>query len=391
MIPYSRPRYEVADILRRYGPQYGKQGYLPRQADKLIHDIQCCRTPALGGHLDVCLQCGYKRSSYNSCRNRHCPKCQGMQQLRWVDKRSAELLPLPYFHLVFTLPQALNELCQVNKKLLYDLLFRASSETVLMLARDRKRLGATPGIISVLHTWGQNLMDHPHIHMIVSGGGISNNRSKWISSSKKFFLPVRILSVVFRAKFLTGLKQYYTEQRLTFRRTNTAVDPHARFHDLIDHLYAQPWIVYAKKPFGNTASVFRYLGRYTHRIAISNHRIKDIANGKVCFSYRDYADASKHKILSLDATEFIRRFLMHILPKRFFKIRYYGLLANRNKRKNLSLSRQLLRLCPVSTATIDESWQQMLLRLSGFNVHRCPACGKEAMKTTEILNKLPFW
>jgi hypothetical protein len=259
MKSFTKPQYEVADILNQYGQAYRQQQQLPLQSHKVMNAIQNCRTPFLGGHKEACNQCDHQRFSYNSCRNRHCPKCQGMEQLKWVDKRTDDLLPVRYFHTVFTIPRELNDLCLGNKKLLYDILFKASKETILTVSRNEKHLGASPGIISVLHTWGQNLMDPPHIHMIITGGGISNDGEKWIDSRKKFFLPVKVLSRVFRGKFLAMLKEQYHADQLCFLGNNVHLKDEKAFGKLLDTLYEKEWVVFTKKPFGNGAAVFRYL------------------------------------------------------------------------------------------------------------------------------------
>jgi hypothetical protein len=384
---YSKPQYEVADIVRKYGETYRKARKLQLSDHQVLNAIQACRTSVLGGHQSQCGSCNYQRNAYNSCRNRHCPKCQGLNQLKWIDKKVADLLPVGYFHLVFTIPHELNSLCLMNKKALYGILFKAAAETVTMLSRDPKRLGATPGIIAVLHTWGQNLMEHPHIHMIVTAGGLSTKGNKWVNCGKKFFLPVKVLSKVFRGKFLSKLKQLYFQGDLHLSGSTTYLKKHKEFKHLLDILYEKPWVVYAKKPFGNAGTVLRYLGRYTHRIAISNHRITDVRNGKVVFKLKDYADKNRQKELTLDAQEFIRRFLMHTLPKGFCKIRHYGMTANRSKKSNLLLARKLLKASNPSLLNHKESWQETLLRLTGFDAMKCPRCKDGAMKSVAIYQR----
>ena len=384
---FSMPKFEVSDVLGKYGQAYRKSKKLQLSEHKVINAIQMCRTSILGGHTDKCSDCGYQRNAYNSCRNRHCPKCQGMNQLKWIDKRVTDLLPVNYFHLVFTIPQELNNLCLMNKKVLYGILFRASSETVTMLCADKKHLGAKPGIIAVLHTWGQNLMEHPHIHMIVTGGGLSITTNRWVNSRKKFFIPVKILSMVFRAKFLSKLKQAYYSGKLKIAGKNIVLKKQKHFKYLIDTLYKKPWVVYAKKPFGNAANVLRYLGRYTHRIAISNHRIVNINDSKVSFKWKDYANQGKTKIMTLKANEFIRRFLLHILPKGFCKIRYYGLSANRKRKSNMVLICKLLKVTIRKLNSCKETWQAVLLRLTGFDVIKCPKCKKGQMRTVLVFEK----
>lgn len=384
MKPYIKPKYEMADVFSLYGSAYRDSKKLPLSDHKVMNAIESCRTEALGGHLDKCAKCDYTKNAYNSCRNRHCPKCQGMNQLKWIDKRVNEMLPLGYFHLVFTIPKELNSLCQMNKKELYGILFKASSETVTMLCADKKYLGAKPGIISILHTWGQNLMDHPHIHMIVTPGGLSTSENKWIQSSKKFFLPVKVLSKVFRGKFLVLLKKEYEQKSLKLLGSNQPLNKQQNFKSLMNILYKKAWVVYAKKPFSNAASLIKYLGKYTHRVALSNSRILDVKNQKVSFSWKDYACKNKMKVMTLDANEFIRRFLLHALPKGFCKIRYYGIMANKNKKKNLVLIRKILKITLKKHFADSETWQQQLLRLTGFNVLKCPKCKSGEMLAIKV-------
>ena len=311
-----------------------------------------------------------------------------MNQLKWIDKMAANLLPVGYFHLVFTIPHELNSLCLMNKKELYGILFSAAAETVIMLCKDKKHLGAKPGLISVLHTWGQNLMEHPHIHMIVTAGGISNKGNRWISSSKKFFIPVKVLSRVFRGKFLSKLKQAYSQGDLNLVGSNVDLKNEQSFKQLLDSVYEKQWVVYAKKPFGGVGNVLKYLGRYTHRIAISNHRIVDIDDGKVRFKWKDYANRNTPEVMSLKAGEFIRRFLLHTLPKGLCKLKYYGLTANRNKKMNLALVRKWLNAPDPVYIDSGEGWQETLLRLTGFNVLICPKCKKGEMKTIKVFERL---
>ena len=384
MRSFTRPKFEMADILRNYGSVYKQSQKLPLKSLKVMGAIGNCRTSVLGGHIDQCNECGHERNAYNSCRNRHCPKCQGLEQLKWLEKRKQELLPVRYFHLVFTIPSELNHLVLINQKILYAILFKAASQTVCMLAGQDKHLGAKPGCIAVLHTWGQSLIDHPHIHIIVTGGGLSVDSKKWINSGKKFFIPVKIMSRVFRGKYLAFLKDAYDNNDLLFEGNSKHLKENKHFKQLLDLLYKKQWIVYAKKPFGNPAKVLNYLGKYTHRIAISNHRILGIDNNRIRFKWKDYTD-NKQKVMSLTANEFIRRFLLHVLPAGFFKIRYYGLLASRTKKENLILSCKLLKVnCKLNNIN-NETWQNILLKLTGFDVNKCPYCKKGQMKTVKII------
>ena len=267
MKPYLKPKHEMAEVFSLYGSAYRNSRKLPLLNHKVMNAVQSCRTEALGGHLDKCTKCNYAKNAYNSCRNRHCPKCQGLNQLKWIDKRVNEMLPIGYFHLVFTIPQELNNLCLMNKKVLYGILFKASAETITMLCADKKHLGAKPGIISVLHTWGQNLMDHPHIHMVATSGGLCEKSNKWVQSSKKFFLPVKVVSKVFRGKFLALLKKEFDQKTLKLLGKNKHLNARINFKSLLNILYKKAWVVYAKKPFSNSANLIKYLGKYTHRVA----------------------------------------------------------------------------------------------------------------------------
>ena len=296
----------------------------------------------MGSRLHHCLDCGHSVVLHNSCRNRHCPQCQADKQRKWVDDRLADTLPVSYFHVVFTLPGDLQPIALYNQKLIYSLLFKCASETLLYLAKDKKHLGASTGLIAVLHTWGQALSFHTHLHCIVPGGGISNDGLRFVHSSKKFFLPVKVVSKIFRGKFLEGLQHFYDQGTLLFPKSDTHYTIGANFKRLITKLYYTNWVVYCKKPFASPAHVIRYLGRYTHRVAISNNRIKAFSDGKVTFEWKDYKDTYRKKLMTLDASEFIRRFLTHVLPDGFFKIRHYGILGNRNKKLLLAKCRKLV-------------------------------------------------
>lgn len=381
----TKPKYEVADIFNKYGQTFRQKRKLQLDDHKVMNAIQACRTPDMGGHQDRCTDCKHDRFSYNSCRNRHCPKCQGLNQLKWVEKTTENLFPTNYFHLVFTIPSELNRMCLMNKKLMYDALFKASAETITMLCRQDKHLGATPGITSVLHTWGQNLMEHPHIHMIVTAGGLSVKDNRWIKSKKNFLLPVKVASKVFRGKFLAKIKHLYEQGEFKLKGSIKELNNKKEFKKLLDIVYQKDWVVYAKEPFGNASHVFKYLGKYTHKIAISNHRIVTIENNKVTFKWKDYADNNAQKVMEIDAFEFIRRFLLHTLPKGFCKIRHYGLAANRNKKNNLKTVRKLLNAVNSIFIGTKESWKETLLRLTGFDVAVCPKCKTGQMRTIRIM------
>lgn len=348
-----QPRLEVADVFRdganRFLSQYGRS-HSPQQ-HQVFRAITRCRTAELGGQAQFCYDCGHQRIQYHSCRNRHCPKCQGMARAAWVDKRETELLPVPYFHVVFTLPQQLAPLALQNKRVIYAILFRAAAQTLLELARDPKHLGANIGILMVLHTWGQNLMDHPHVHSVVTGGGLSPDGSRWVScrqtrAGKPFFIDVKIMSRVFRGKFICLLKQAFAGDELRFYGKLTQFAEPPAFQRLLNSAVTTDWIVYAKRPFGGPRQVLRYLARYTHRVAISNRRLLELKDGQVRFQYKDYADQQRSKTMRLSSSEFIRRFLMHTLPSRFLRIRYFGFLANRFRKQRLDQCRTLLGISP---------------------------------------------
>ena len=310
--------------------------------------IRHCRTSSMGAHSEVCTECGALNISYNSCRNRHCPKCQKSVQEQWVNEQMAKLLPVGYFHLVFTLPQELNALVFQNQRLLYSLLFQAAGHTLVELAKEPDFLGATIGVTSVIHTWGQNLSFHPHVHCIVPGGGLSLDGLRFVRSSKKFFIPVKVISRKFRGKYLYLLKQAYENGELCFFNNARALMIKNNFQDLIDSLFSKDWVVFCKKPFKSPAHVVKYLGRYTHRVAISNSRIKAFDGNTVSFSWKDYKDGNKSKLMTLSATEFTRRFLLHVLPNRFVKIRHYGILCSRNIKGKLLKCQKLSESKPLA-------------------------------------------
>ena len=340
----TRPTLEVADILHVQGDRFLDR-YRPSfdfQQLKAFRAIQRCRTAALGGHRDQCSRCGYQAISYNSCRNRHCPKCQAQARQRWLAARERELLPASYFHVVFTVPHELNLLALENPTLFYDLLFTASAQTLLQIAADPKHLGAEIGIISTLHTWGQNLLLHPHIHCVIPAGGLAPDHRRWVRPRYPFFLPVRVLSRVFRGKFLAGLKRLHRRKKLCCSGPSAALADPQQFAKLLRRLHRHDWVVYAKPAFGGPLQVLRYLGRYTHRVAISNHRLLTFEADRVSFRWKDYAHGSKQGRMTLAATEFLRRFFLHVLPKSFVRIRHYGFLANRFRVSRLALCRQLL-------------------------------------------------
>lgn len=366
----SRPTVEVADILHARGDRFVEQNrsWLGIQRLSVLRAITRCRTAALGGHIDHCPRCGHQAISYNSCRNRHCPKCQAQARQRWLAAREKEVLGVPYFHVVFTIPHELNPLCQYNPEALYGLLLQASAATLLEVAADPKHLGAEIGFLSILHTWGQNLLLHPHAHCAIPAGGFSPDHARWIHPRYPFFLPVKVLSRMFRGKFVAGLRRAYQQKKLRFYGPIAALEEPKRFASFLRTVFRQDWVVYAKPAFGGPTQVLRYLGRYTHRVAISNHRLLAFDGDRVTFRWKDYAHGSKQRKMTLSASEFLRRFAQHILPRGFVRIRQYGFLANRCRASNLTVARQLLTItlkppeACLNSATNAPTWS-------------CPQCG----------------
>lgn len=347
--------------------------------------IEICRTATLGGHVDECDRCGRTRNSYNSCRNRHCPKCGSLARARWLHQRQGELLPVPYFHVVFTLPEAIAELALPNKKLLYDLLFRISSETLLTTARNPRYLGAELGFFGILHTWGQKLLHHPHIHYVIPGGGLAPDHDRWVDCLPGFFLPVRVLSEFFRDHFLAALEKLFAQGQLLLAGTLAHLrDPDA-FERYLAPLRQIDWVVYAKPPFGGPGQVLEYLGRYTHRVAISNHRLVSLEQGQVTFRWKDYRQEQAPRLMTLDAGEFIRRFLLHSLPDGFQRIRFSGFLANRHRTGKLALVRQLLSAPVTELLPPPRDCAELLAWLTGQPIEQCPFCRLGRMHRVEVL------
>jgi hypothetical protein len=367
----SRPPLEVADLIRNAGAAFIERNrhWLSWKHVKVLRAIARCRTAALGGHLDECTRCGHRAISYNSCRNRHCPKCQTSARERWIAARRRELLPTRYVHVVFTLPRELAPLALQNKKAVYDLLFRASAETLLEVARDPKHLGAEIGFFSVLHTWNQKLGLHPHVHCVVPAGGLSPDRRRWIKPRYAFFLPVKVLGRVFRGKFVAALKRAFREEQLRFQGSLTPLAQPKTFAAWLRPLFRKDWVVYSKRPFGGPEYVLQYLGRYTHRVAISNHRLISFADGQVTFRWRDSAHHNEQKLLTLSLDEFLRRFLLHLLPKRFVRIRNFGFLANRRRATSLPLCFQLL-----PSRSAPQTDQDCSTTEGAKDLWRCPQC-----------------
>jgi hypothetical protein len=369
-------RLEVADVLHAHQQEFLQRWgqVVSRQQRKALRDIGLCRTAALGVHLEQCDDCPYQTFAYDSCRNRHCPKCQSTARDRWLQKQAHSLLPVPYSHVVFTLPEQLAPLALRNQPLLYDLLFRAASQTLLQIAADPRHLGARIGMLAVLHSWSQNLRLHPHLHCLVPAGGLALDNSRWIACRPGFFLPVRLLSRLFRGKLLAFLKQAYTRKELNFGAAMATLAQPNRFYAMLRELRNREWVVYAKPPFGGPEHVLKYLARYTHRVAISNGRLLDLANGQVRFRWRDSKHNNRSKVMNLDAVEFIRRFLLHVLPSGFVKIRQFGLLANRNRRQALALCRNYLDAHAVEKTAILTDRQQQAIRRC------CPSCKRGTLR-----------
>jgi hypothetical protein len=387
----ERPQLEVADILRRYGAAYRgeHEGSLSSTQRRVMQAITACRTAALGGHVEACEECGHQRIAYNSCRNRHCPKCQSLARARWIKDRQAELLACPYFHVVFTLPEEIAAIAYQNKAVVYNLLFAATAETLRTIAADPKHLGAEIGFFAVLHTWGQTLVHHPHLHCVVPGGGLSADGERWVACRHGFFLPVRVLSRFFRRRFLELLGQAFDRGELQFFSALTVLSERKAFHRYLDPLREKEWVVYAKAPFAGPEQVLDYVGRYTHRVAISNNRLLDIEDGQVTFRWRDYRDGSAHKTMTLAAAEFIRRFLLHVLPPGFQRIRYYGFLGNRHRQENLQRCRRLLDMSPLALEETEimppPDYRDHCEALTGISLRECPVCHRGRMLLLEQL------
>jgi hypothetical protein len=381
-------RLELADIVRAHGDRYRQTHRLAKVQHVALRAIAACRTALLGGRRETCDRCGAVRITYNSCRNRHCPKCPTLPKERWLAARRADLLPIPYFHVVFTLPHPLNALAQGNPRMVYTLLFRAAADTLLTFGRDPRHLGGTIGITAILHTWGQNLSQHLHLHCLVTGGALTADGSRWIAGRSSFLFPVRAVSTVFRAKYLAGLQHAFDAGQLTFAGGTADLVERRAFAGFLGQLRAVEWIVYAKRPFAGPEQVLNYLGRYTHRVALSNDRLVDHRDGHVSFRWKDYADHDGVKVMTLDVDEFLRRFLLHVVPSRFMRIRHFGLLANRMRRGTLARCRDLLGQ-PPTEAIPPEPVAVLMHRLTGVDLLRCPACGEGRMLRTAVRTPSP--
>lgn len=374
----------VNSIFREHAAEYLKQYNPDNYTTKIIRAIVNCRTEALGGHIETCDTCGHEITLYNSCRDRHCPQCQFMKKAQWIENRKDEVLPFQYFHVVFTLPDSLNPIVYRNKEIIYKLLFDKTKETLLSISEDEKYFGAGVGFFSILHTWGQKLNLHPHIHCVVPGGGYIPAKKKWISAPHNYFLPVDVLKLRFRSIFLVSLKELFKSGKLYLQKTK--YQEQRVFYRLIDDLFKTEWVVYIKESFKSSDSVIEYLAKYTHRIAISNHRILSVDQGIVTFRYRDYREENKQKTLSLPVMNFMRRFLLHIVPYRFVRIRYYGFLSNSTKKKLATNCREYYGVKEKKRRI--KKWFERLESLIGLDIHQCQKCLKGTMERTKIID--PF-
>ena len=375
---------ELADIFMEFGTRYRRNHNIPLIHHRVMRAVTNCRTSRLGGHMKKCDHCGYSHPTYNSCGNRHCPKCQSLAKFRWVKKRKEELLPAAYFHECFTLPHDLNGLARSNKKIIYDILFKSMSETLLEFGKNE--IGGKIGFIATLHTWDQKLLEHIHLHCVIPAGALSSDKKRWIGpESDNFLFSVKALSKVFKGKFLCYLKKAYAKTDLIFSGKSTEYETDKGFKALVDRLYKKEWIVYSKKPFAGPEKVLDYLGRYTFRTAISNERIKAVADGRVTFAYRDRRDGNKKKEITLSADEFIRRFLTHVLPSSYMRIRHYGFLANRSRKENIMRVKKLLGVSSFTEEKPEQSMEEIMLELTGKDILRCPRCKVGIMAFCQLI------
>lgn len=387
----DRPKLELADVLRRYGEAYRQQhgASMSIAQRRVMTAIEVCRTAALGGHLERCDQCGHERNAFNSCRDRHCPKCQCLARMQWIQDRQSELLDCEYFHVVFTVPEEIAAIAYQNKEVVYSILFQATADTLKTIAADPKHLGAEIGFFAVLHSWGQNLMHHPHLHCVVPGGGLSQDGQRWVSCRPGFFLPVRVLSSLFRRLFLKALQKAFDSGKLLFFSALEPLREPDAFAQLVSRAKSRKWVVYAKRPFAGPQQVLDYVGRYTHRVAISNNRLRDIENHQVDFQWKDYRHSAELKTMTLPADEFIRRFLLHVLPDGFQRIRYYGFLGNRYRQQKLKQCRRLLSMAVPAGQTnavpTEKDYRDRYEEITGRSLYQCPQCRQGRMLVVEIL------
>lgn len=386
-----KPAFELAGIIRQYGAAYREAHPVTYRQERVLDAIVNCRTAAMGGHVEQCDQCVYSRIGYNSCRNRHCPKCQSLARAKWVEARRAELLPVEYFHVVFTLPEQLARIAYYNRKVVYDILFQATAETLSTIAGDPKHPGADIGFFAVLHTWGQNLLHHPHLHCVIPGGGLSPDGERWVSCTPGFFLPVKVLSRLFRRLFLEQLRVAFRKGKLRFFGDLAELRKPVCFSRYLAPLEEAEWVVYAKAPFGGPRQVLDYLGRYTHRVALSNERLLDVKDGEVTFQWKDYRvqGREKSRVMTLAGEEFIRRFLIHVLPRGFQRIRFFGLLSNRNRKARLADCRRLLATSVQELLPKPGDYSTKRQSLSDTSTRCCPSCGKGEM--VRVLVIAPAW
>ncbi len=378
---------EVADIFSIHGKEYQTENLLSYKKLKVMNHITVCRTAQLGGHIEQCDQCGFERNAYNSCRDRHCPKCQTMVKEKWLNDRKADLLPCNYFHLVFTVPHKLNPIILNNRKIMLSNLFTAVNQTLQAFAKDPQwKVQGQLGFICVLHTWSQKLTDHFHIHCLVAGGALSFDRKRWVTSNRSFLFRAQSMAKEFKKRYLGLFKKAYLNNDLSLPDKVAKYRSKPKFNTFVQSLFKVKWNTYAKRPFAGPEQVLEYLGRYTHRVAISNNRIKSIANGQVCFEYTDRTDNDTTKIMTISAHEFIRRFLLHVLPYNFMKIRYFGFLSHRNKKQAVALIRKLIDPNAVLPEKLEETFLEMMLRLTGQDILCCPNCKKGKMT---IIKELP--
>ena len=386
-----QPQLEMADVLHLYGEAFRQQhaASLSTAQRRVMTAIELCRTAALGGHVEPCDSCGQQRVFYNSCRNRHCPKCQSLARAQWIENRLAEILDCQYFHVVFTIPAEMAALAYQNKEVVYGILFRTSAETLRTIAADPRHLGAEIGFFSVLHTWGQNLLHHPHVHCVVAGGGLAPDGQPWVACKPGFFLPVRVLSRLFRRLFLENLQRAFDSGQLQFFATLQSLRDPLAFARYLVPCATPEWVVYAKPPFAGPQQVLDYVGRYTHRVAISNNRLLALENGSVTFRWKDYRHSSQPKTMTLTADEFLRRFLLHVLPDGLQRIRYYGFLGNRYRAQKLTRCRQLLGMAaPPENSGAPQDYRDRYERLTGSSLRECPSCGQGRMVLVDTVE--PF-
>ncbi len=380
----------MAEVFALHATSYAESAaFLSRQQEAVLRAIVQCRTAALGGHVEKCDQCGFQRVAYNSCRNRHCPKCQSLTRECWLQERKAELLPVEYFHVVFTVPDTIAAIALQNQRVIYDILFRSAGQTLRRIAADPRHLGAEIGYLAVLHTWGQNLSHHPHVHCVVPGGGLSPDGESWVSARKGFFLPVRVLSRLFRGLFLDAVRKAFEAGRMSFSGSLAHLSDPQAFYKWLESHWRTDWVVYCKRPFAGPAQVLEYLGRYTHRVAISNHRLVNVSDTGVAFRWKDYRHHDKQRTMCLHPHEFMRRFLQHVLPPGFVRLRHGGFLGNCHRRAKLARCRELLQ-APEAPAAAGVDWKTLLEQLTGRPIDLCPNCDHGRMTCVDLVPSHPL-